>query len=142
MKKKKKNIKQKKKKKRKNKKKKIVKKIIEKFKKHNDREIETHFISFFEEKEIKYETNPHNEKNFKFLNNFLKNGWETSSSIPVGILDEENYRNDRCVEVFSLIFRDIVDFKIQHNKKEKGVALLKRLLYESKYRLPFFRNVV
>ena len=51
------------------------------------------------------------------------------------------YNEDRAIEIFSLIFRDLLNEKVKQNV-EAGVSLLKSFAFENKYRLPFFRRVV
>lgn len=49
-------------------------------------------------------------------------------------------RSDKALNVFSLIFRDLLDEKVNQNPEE-GLKILKTLCYDRKYCLPFYERI-
>ncbi|HLP96137.1 MAG TPA: PIN domain-containing protein [Saprospiraceae bacterium] len=115
---------------------------IEKFESLNDEQVRILVINFLKELGLEYEGHKDNEFDIEILSNALSNGsYYTFSDHTISKLNDRNHHGDKVVEVFSLIFRDLLNDKLKQNAKA-GTELLKLFAFESKYRLPFFRRVV
>ncbi|MHA1737429.1 MAG: PIN domain-containing protein [Candidatus Heimdallarchaeota archaeon] len=100
------------------------------------------FIKILKEFKIEYEESKDNEFNFEVLTNALTNGSCYSlSDDTISKLDDRYHHGEKVAEVFALIFRDLLNDKIEHNAGV-GIALIKLFAFNNKYRLPFFRRVV
>ncbi len=120
----------------------IGRKTIEKFENFNSEEVRSFIITFLKELGLEYEGHKDNEYDIEILTNALTNGsYNPYTEDTISKLDDLYHNEDRVVEVFSLIFRDLLNEKVKQNK-EAGVLLLKSFALENKYRLPFFRRVI
>ncbi len=120
----------------------IGRKTIEKFENFTDEQVKTFFIAFLKELGLKYEEPKPKEFDIEILTNALSNGsYYSFSDDTISKLNDRYHHGDKVVEVFSLIFRDLLNDKVKQNK-EAGVSLLKSFAFKNKYRLPFFRRVV
>ena len=117
-------------------------KSIEKFEDLSALQTRSAIISILKEFGIEYEEINDNEFNFQILTNAVTNGsYYTFSDDTISKLNDRYHHGDKVVEVFSLIFRDLLNDKVKQNP-EDGLSLLKSFAFASKYRLPFFRRVV
>jgi hypothetical protein len=99
-------------------------------------------ISILKESTIDYEENKDNEQSVQMLTYSLTNGsYYSFSDDTISQLNDRYNHDEKVVEVFSLIFRDLLNDKVKQNP-EAGIALLKLFVFNNKYRLPFFRRVV
>jgi hypothetical protein len=115
---------------------------IDKFAKLSDKQTINEVISKIKEFGIEYEESEDNEHNFQVLTNAIENGsYYSFSDDKISTLSSDYHKGDIVVEVFSLIFRDLLFEKVKHNT-EDGLSLLKTFALDNKYRLPFFRRVV
>ncbi len=115
---------------------------IEKFENLTDEQVKNFFIAFLKELGLEYEGHKDNEFDIEILTNALSNGsYYTFSDDTISKLNDRYHHGDKLVEVFSLIFRDLLNDKIKQSAKT-GIELLRNFAFESKYRLPFFRRVV
>lgn len=120
----------------------IGRKTIEKFENYNDEQVIDFFISFLKELGLEYETQKENEFDIEILTNALSNGsYYSFSEDTISKLNDPYNHGDKVVEVFSLIFRDLLNDKVKQDNGS-GVSLLKIFATDNKYRLPFFRRVV
>lgn len=120
----------------------IGRKTIEKFENLDDEQVRNFVIDFLKELGLEYEGYKDNELDIEILTNALSNGsYYTFSDDTISTLNDRYNHGAKVVEVFSLIFRDLLNDKVKHNAKT-GIELLKLFAFESKYRLPFFRRVV
>lgn len=119
----------------------IGRKTIDRFENLTDEQVKSFFIAFLRDMGLEYEG--HNDKEFdlNILTNALSNGSYYSFSDDIISLNDRYHTGDKVVEVFSLIFIDLLNEKVKQNK-EAGISLLKSFATENKYRLPFFRKVV
>jgi hypothetical protein len=91
---------------------------------------------------LEYESNQDNTLNLNMLMNAITNG--TYYSIidnAISKLDDPYYGSENLIDVFSLIFRDLVNQRIKQNEQE-GILLLKTLSVHSYYHFPFFKRIV
>lgn len=117
-------------------------KTIEKFENLTDEQVKTFFTAFLKELGLEYEGHKENEYDIEILINALSNGsYYSFSDETISKLNNRYHHIDKVVEVFSLIFRDLLNDSVKQNK-EAGISLLKSIATENKYRLPFFRRVV
>jgi hypothetical protein len=108
----------------------------------NEQQTKDFFIAILKEFEIEYQEEKDNEISFGILNNALTNGLSyTFSDEPISNLNNEYNDRNKVVEVFSLVFRDLLNYTIKQNVEE-GIKLLQSFAFDNKYRLPFFRRVV
>jgi hypothetical protein len=120
----------------------IGRKTIEKFENFTDEQVRNFFIAFLKELGMEYEGHKDNEFNIEILTNALSNGsYYTFTDDTISKLNDRYHHGDKVVEVFSLIFRDLLSDKVKQNAKT-GIELLKLFAFENRYRLPFFRKVV
>lgn len=108
-----------------------------KFENLSNNEIKESLVAILKEFQIEYEQSKDNEFNFERLFSALSNGSYYSLSGD----SISNLNDDTVVNVFSLIFRDILDYKVAQ-KTDSGLTLLNLFAFDNKYRLPFFRKVV
>lgn len=117
-------------------------KSIEKFENLTELQTRSAVISILKEFGIEYKESKDNEFNFQMLTNAVTNGsYYSFSDDTISKLNDRYHHGDKVVEVFSLIFRDLLNDKVKQNA-EDGLTLLKSFAFDSKYRLPFFRRVV
>jgi hypothetical protein len=117
-------------------------KTLEKFENLTDQQVKTFFIAFLKELGLEYEGHKDNEFDIEILINALSNGsYYSFSDDTISKLNDRDHHGDKVVEVFSLIFRDLLNNKVKQNKSA-GISLLKSFVTDNKYRLPFFRRVV
>jgi hypothetical protein len=113
-----------------------------KFENLNENETKETFLAILKEFNIKYLKTEDNSHNIAFLLNALTSGsYYTSSDDTISKLNDRYNYGDKIVEVFALIFRDLLNDKVKQNINT-GIALLKLFALENQYRLPFFRRVV
>jgi len=116
--------------------------LFEKFAYCTDQQIRNFYISTLSEFGIQYEENEDNEFNFEMLINALTNGsYYYFPDDLISKLNDPFQHGDSVIEVFSLIFRDMLNEKVKQNS-ETGISLLQLFAFDNKYRLSFFRRVV
>jgi hypothetical protein len=120
----------------------IWKRVIKDFESLKEGETKGSIIAILAELKVEYEESQENELNLRMLINAVTNGayfvfYEDS----ISKLDDEYRYGDKPVEVFSLIFRDLLNYKAKQ-KTLDGIDLLKLFAFENKYRLSFFRKTV
>lgn len=113
-----------------------------KFENLNENQTKDAFLAILKEYKIEYEETENNSHNIAILLNAVTNGsYYTFSDNTISKLNDRYNHGDKVVEVFALIFRDLLNDKVKQNTNE-GIALLKLFALEKKYRLPFFLRVV
>ncbi|MFN8287712.1 MAG: PIN domain-containing protein [Chitinophagales bacterium] len=115
--------------------------IIEKFENLTDEQVKAYLIALLEKLEVVYEENEENEWEIQILTNALANGNYHFSDDAISELNYRSHHGDKVIEVFSLIFRNLLNDKVQQNKEE-GLLLLKVFAFKNKYRSTFFRRVI
>lgn len=107
----------------------------------SEEELKQELISIIEEQKINFLPNAENEDVFKNLNFVLNTDLKSSLGFDsIRKLDDRYSRDRNALNVFSLIFRDLLDEKVKQNPKE-GLEILKTLNYDRKYRIPFYKRV-
>jgi len=120
----------------------IGSKTITKFENYTDEQVKYFIIDFLKELGLEYEGHKENEFDIEILTNALTNGsYYFSDGNTISKLNDRYYQGDKVVDVFSLIFRDLLNDKV-NLFKEAAIPLLKSYAFDNKYRLPFFRRVV
>ncbi len=120
----------------------IGRKTIEKFESLTNEQVKVFFIYFLKDLGLEYEGHKDNEFDIEILTIALSNGsYYSFSDDTISKLNDRYHHGDKVVEVFSLIFRDLLNDKVKQDKGA-GVSLLKSFATDNKYRLPFFRRVV
>lgn len=117
-------------------------KSIEKFENLTDLQTRNAIISILKEFGIEYEVSQDNEFNLEILTNAVFNGSYYSFSVEsISKLYDRDHHDDNVVEVFSLIFTEMLNEKVKQNF-EVGFSIIKSFALDNKYRLPFFQRVV
>lgn len=116
-------------------------KSILKFEDYTDEQIKNLLISILIDNKIEYEENEENEENLDLLTILLKSGSHYSfQDDTISKLNEITNYDENLINVFSLIFRDILDDKIKQNPIV-GISLLRLFAFENRYKLLFFRRI-
>jgi len=91
---------------------------------------------------INYEPSDQNEKNIGNLILCLKNDLNFSFgfSTPIYKLGDGYLDDDKILEIYSLIFRELLNAKAVHNTND-ALKLLNTICYDKSYRLPFYKRV-
>ncbi|MEO6901764.1 MAG: PIN domain-containing protein [Bacteroidia bacterium] len=120
----------------------IGKSQIPNFENYNEIESKKKIIRILKELKIEYTPTEDNEHNLSMLTNALINGSNYSlSANAISKLNDRNYNQERVVDVFALVFRDLLNEKIKQNAND-GIVLLRLFLSDNFYRLSFFSRVV
>jgi|GEM_PF-867360 len=112
------------------------------FENQTDEQIKNLVISAFLDSKIGYEESEENEENLELLIVLLKSGSHYSfHDDTISKLNEITNYDENLINVFSLIFRDILNEKTKQIPSV-GLSLLRSFVFENKYNLIFFRKVV
>jgi len=119
----------------------IGKSQLSNFENYDEKESKDKFIDILKEFKIKYTPTEDNELSLSMLTNALINGsYFTFPDNTISKLNDRYHHGEKVVEVFALIFRDLLNEKLKQNQKE-GIELLQLFLTHNFYRLSFFRRV-
>lgn len=120
----------------------IGKNQLSNYENYNEIEIKEKLVEILKELKIEYSPSSDNEHNLSMFSNALINGsYYSFSDNKISKLSDRYNHGEKVVEVFALIFRDLLNEKLKQNPKE-GYELLKLFLNDNFYRLSFFRRVV
>ncbi len=107
----------------------------------NKNELKKELISILNQQDIDYSSIDEFDDTFDriwfALNNDLFSSFGLNS---IRKLDERYYTGEKALNIFSLIFRDLLDEKAKQNPEE-GIAILRRICFDSKYRIPFYKRI-
>lgn len=116
--------------------------IIADFDNLNKNDLKKLYINIFNENNISINDSIDNTSNIDSLVNDIFHGsyYEFLDS-SISQLNDNYYYGESTNEVFSLIFRDLLNQKVKTNT-EVAKKLLNEFSFNNKYRLPFFQRVV
>ena len=107
----------------------------------DEEETKKRFIELLNELEITFLPSEDNEYNLDNLINDLFNGLYSSYKLDsISKLSDENFNSEDTLEVFSLIFRDLLNEKMIHHPVD-ATEILGLLCFNSFYRHSFYRRV-
>ena len=107
----------------------------------NDDELKKELVSILKQQNINYTPTDESTDTFQRLYFALN----TDLPLSFGFnsfrkLDDRYSTGEKVLNVFSLIFRDLLDEQAKQNP-EKALNLLKAICFDSKYRIPFFKRI-
>jgi len=107
----------------------------------SETELKQELVSILKQQNINYIPSNENDDPFQRLINVL-NADLTSAFGRNSIrkLDDRYSNNDKVLNVFALIFRELLDEKAKQNSVE-AISLLKIFCYDKKYRIPFYKRI-
>ncbi|MBN1252687.1 MAG: hypothetical protein JXA16_11165 [Bacteroidales bacterium] len=115
--------------------------ILSNWEEKSEKELKQELISILKEQNINYLPTDKNDDTFKRLNFALNNDHTSAYGfISIRKLDDQYFRDENVLNVFSLIFRDLLDEKVKQNPEE-GLKMLKTLCYDKKYHIPFYKRI-
>ena len=104
----------------------------------SETELKQELVSILKKQNINYHPTDENDDTFKRLNFALKTDLTSAFGFnSIRKLDDRYSTGEKVLNVFSLIFRDLLDEKVKLNPEE-GLKMLKTLCYDRKYRIPFY----
>lgn len=107
----------------------------------NHDELKQELIKILKQQNINYAPTEENDDTFKRLNFALYNDLTSSFGFnSIRKLDDRYSTGGKVLDVFSLIFRDLLDEKVKQNPEE-GIALLKTICFDMKYHIPFYKRI-
>jgi hypothetical protein len=119
----------------------VLTSLLSNWEKKSEIELKVELVSILNEQKINYTPIGENDDIFQRLNFALN----TDLTFAFGFnsirkLDDLYSKGEKVLNVFSLIFRDLLDEKIKQ-KLQEGLRLLKTFCYDSKYRVPFYKRI-
>lgn len=107
----------------------------------NEDELKKELIFILKQQDIDYTPSNENDDTFNrlwfSLNTDLKSSFGFNS---IRKLDDIYSTGEKVLNVFSLIFRDLLDEQAKQNP-EKAIKMLGSICFDSKYRIPFFKRI-
>lgn len=107
----------------------------------NERELKQELVSILKEQNINYI--PSDEDNDPFQTLIFALNTDLSSLFGFGSirkLDDQYSSHEKVLNVFALVFRELLDEKAKQNPVE-AIELLKTFSYNKKYHIPFYKRV-
>jgi hypothetical protein len=109
--------------------------------KKSETELKEELVSILNEQKINYAPIDENDDTFQRLNFALNTDLTSAFGFDsIRKLDDRYSKGEKVLNVFSLIFRNLLDEKVKQNPQE-GLGILKTLCYDSKYRVPFYKRI-
>jgi len=107
----------------------------------NEMELKQELISILKKQNINYTPSNNKDDTFQRLNFALNTDLTSAFGFnSIRKLGDRYSNNEKVLNVFSLIFRDLLDEKAKQNPEET-ISLLKTFCYNKKYRIPFFKRI-
>jgi hypothetical protein len=104
-------------------------------------ELKQELVSILKQQNVNYIPINENDDTFQrlnfALNTDLTSAFEFNS---IRKLDDRYSNNEKVLNVFSLIFRELLDEKAKQNPVE-AISLLKTFCYDKKYGIPFYKRI-
>lgn len=114
---------------------------LENFEDKSEVELKQELVSILKQQNINYTPTDSNDDTFQRLNFALNTDLTSAFGFnSIRKLDDRYSNSEKVLNVFSLIFRDLLDEKAKQKPKET-ISLLKTICYEKKYRIPFFKRI-
>ncbi|MBL0200398.1 MAG: hypothetical protein IPP81_09570 [Chitinophagaceae bacterium] len=107
----------------------------------NESNLQQELVSILEKQNITYNPNDNNDDTFQRLNFALNTGLTSAFGLnTIRKLDDRFSSNGKVLDVFCLIFRELLDELAKLNPSEASF-LLKTFCYDKKYNLPFYKRI-
>ncbi len=107
----------------------------------NEDELKKELVSILKQQNINYTPNDENNDTFQRLYFALNTDLTSSFGFnSIRKLDDRYSRGEKILNVFSLIFRDLLNEQAKQNP-EKALELLKIICFDRKYRIPFYKRI-
>lgn len=104
-------------------------------------ELKQELISILKQQNINYTPDDRNDDTFNRLIFALNTDLTSSFGFnSIRKLDDRYSTDETVLNVFSLIFRDLLDEKVKQNPEE-GLTILKTICFNTKYRIPFYKRI-
>ena len=107
----------------------------------NEDELKKELIFILKQQDIDYTPSDENDDTFYrlwfSLNTDLTSSFGFNS---IRKLDDRYSTGEKVLNVFSLIFRDLLDEQAKQNP-EKAIKMLGTICFDSKYQIPFFKRI-
>jgi len=107
----------------------------------NETELKQELVSILKQQNINYIPSNDNDDTFQRLNFALNTDLTSAFGLnSIRKLDDRYSNNEKVLNVFSLIFRELLDEKAKQNSAE-AISLLKIFCYDKNYRIPFYKRM-
>jgi len=107
----------------------------------SENELRQGLISILKQRNINYTSSNENDDIFKRLNFALNTSFNSLLEFnSMRKLDDRYSRSEKVLNVFSLIFRDLLNEKVKQNPEE-GLTVLKKICFNAKYRISFYKRI-
>lgn len=107
----------------------------------SETELKQELVSILKQQNINYIPSNDNDDTFQRLNFALNTDLTSAFGFnSIRKLDDRYTNNEKVLNVFSLIFRELLDEKAKQNSVE-AISLLKIFCYDKKYRIPFYKRI-
>jgi hypothetical protein len=108
----------------------------------NETDLKEEFVSILKQQKISYTPSDNNDDAFQRLIFALNTDITSDLGFnSIRKLDDRYSNNEKVLNVFSLIFRDLLDEKAKQNP-EDTITLLKTFCYDKKYHIPFYKRLI
>lgn len=107
----------------------------------NETELKKELVSILKQHNINYTPCDNYDDVFQRLNFALNTDLPSAFGLySIRKLDDQYSNSEKVLNVFSLIFRDLLD-EMAKLKPEETISLLKTFCYDNKYRIPFYKRI-
>lgn len=114
---------------------------LENWEDKSETNLKQELVSILKQQNINYIPNNENDDTFQRLNFALNTDLTSAFGFnSIRKLDDRYSNNEKVLNVFSLIFRELLDEKAKLNPVE-AISLLKIFCYDKKYRIPFYKRI-
>ena len=107
----------------------------------NETKLKQELVSILKQQNINYTPSNDNDDTFQRLNFALNTDLTSAFGFnSIRKLDDQYSNSQKVLNVFSIIFRDLLDEKAKQSPEET-ISLLKTFCYNKKYRIPFYKRI-
>ncbi|WP_407535308.1 hypothetical protein [Elizabethkingia miricola] len=109
--------------------------------KKNEGQLKNEIIEILKQQNINYTPSDERDDTFQQLNFVLNNDLASLYRLNnIRKLDGRYSNTEKVLNVFALIFRNLLDEKVKLDSKE-GLRLLQKICFDSNYKLPFYKRI-
>lgn len=114
---------------------------LENWEEKSETELKQELVSILQKQNINYTPSNNNDDTFQRLNFALNTDLTSAFGFnSIRKLDDRYSNSEKVLNVFSLIFRELLDEKAKQNSAD-AISLLKVFCYDKKYRIPFYKRI-
>ncbi|HIC8645977.1 hypothetical protein [Elizabethkingia meningoseptica] len=107
----------------------------------NEEQLKEEVVKIFKEQNIIYTPTNERDDTFERLNFMLNNDIASLYRLnSIRKLDDRYSDTEKVLNVFVLIFRNLLNEKVKQNPEE-GLKILQKICFDSNYKLPFYKRV-